>query len=294
MKNCILGICVFCIFLNTSCIKDLLEDAPPPPIEDNTLYLRTNTIFGFTAPSSGCLVESCVKNITDTSFFSYHKSGGLKQIFIGNKGGRIDYTYNVDGRLLYIRRYDDDANFKKMQIFYNPEKTKMLRVEISTFDKIAGNSIDTVYAEYPANFPKIILYSKSIREGRKNAVSVCYYDLEGSITTIERGFRDPDTKEVDVRSVETFLYNTTVGNPYNNNVHADYLMLTGTMPGIEETDRTLDFLGKYATASYSVSGSDNKYLLLNKTLTSEGVPETITYENELNIASVFEFTYECE
>lgn len=294
MKNGILCFCIFYFLLNTSCVKELLEEAPPPPIEDNTLYLRPYTIFGFTAPSGGCMVESYVKNNTDTSTFSYHKSGGLKQIIVGNQGGRIDYTYNVDGRLLYIRRYDDDANVKKMTIFYSTDKTRLGRVEISTFDKIAGNSIDTVNAEYPVLFNKIILYSKTIREGRKNAVSVCYYDTEGSITKIERGFRDPDTKEVDVRSTETFIYNTTVGNPYYNNVHADYLMLMATMPGVAEDQRTEDFLGKYATESHFVSDSDDKYTLINQTLTNEGFPETITYENELNTASVFQFMYDCE
>lgn len=294
MKKPILFICIIYASLCTSCIKDLLEDAPPPPIEDNTPYLRTNTIFGFETQSNGCIVNHCVTNDLDTSLFSYHKSGGLKQVVIGKAGSRIDYTYNTDGRLLYIRMYDDNANVKKMEIFYNSDKTHVNRLEISTFDKTNGNSIDNIYAEYPVNFPKIILYSTTVKEGKNNAVAVCYYDTEGSITSIERGFRDPDTKVVDVRSTETFTYNKSIANPYYSNVHADYLMLMATLPTVAETERVENFLGRYATESHVISDSEDRYFLTDQQLTSEGFPETIIYKNELNTASVFDFSYTCE
>lgn len=294
MKKPILLISIIYMSLCSSCLKDLLEDAPPPPIEDNTPYLRTNTIFGFEALTGGCTVNSCVTNTLDTSLFTYHKSGGLKQVVIGKEGSRIDYTYNTDGRLLFIRIYDDNGNVKKMEVFYNQDKTRMSRVEISTFDKTTGNSLDNVYAEYPANFPKIILYSTAIKEGKKNAVSVCYYDTEGSITSIERGFRDPDTKLVDVRSTETFTYNNSVPNPYYNNVHADFLMLMATLPTVAANDRVENFLGRYATELHTVLDSADKYFLSDQKLNSEGFLQTITYKNELSTASVFEFSYTCE
>lgn len=294
MKNKLFIISIFFVVCSTSCIKELIDEELNPTVEDNTPFLRTNSIFGFEVSTAGCVVNESIVNTIDSSFFTYHKSGGLKQVIIGTNGSKVDYSYDKEGRLQFVLNYDDESNVKKMEFFYTTDKTRMRRVEISSFGPSSSGGIDTIFAEYPTISNTIILYSTTIKEGKNNATSVCYFDSNGNINTIERGFRNPDTKEVDVRTTEVFKYDQTLFNPYFNNTHADYLALMATMPGVSEPDKATYFLSRYIPVSHTTSASDAAFSLSNQVLNTDGSPEKLVYKDELNLETILDFGLSCQ
>ncbi len=294
MKNKLFILSVCILVFATSCIKELIEEELNPTVEDNTAFFRTHSIFGFNVNASGCTVNQSVTNSIDSSFFTYYKAGGLKQVIIGKEGSKIDYSYDIDGRLQFVLYYDDESNVKKMEFFYTTDKTRMRRVEISSLGSSSIGGIDTIFAEYPANANTIILYSATIKEGKNNATSVCHFDTDGNIKTIERGFRNPDTKIVDVDTTEIFEYDTSVINPYFNNVHADYLALMATKPTAEVADKATYFLSRNMPLSHNTLGSTVSFNLSNQVIKADGTPEKLVYKDELNNETIYDFDLSCK
>ena len=98
----ILSVCFVVLF--SSCIKELIEEELKPTIEDNIRFQRENSLFGFDVNTSDCRVDQSIENTVDSSFFTYYMAGGLKQVLVGKEGSKVEYAYDIDGRLQVVDR----------------------------------------------------------------------------------------------------------------------------------------------------------------------------------------------
>jgi hypothetical protein len=278
----------------SSCIKDLIEDQPDPLIEDDTKFLRNFDIFGFPVEASSCDVAECLQNDTDTTKYQYHKSGGLKQVFLNNIGSRVDFVYDTVGRLSYILMYDEGGLDQRLKIFYTTDETKVRRVEYTRYITQGTGVVDTIYMEYPRIGNTIILESTRLKQGNRNEATICTYMPDGQISMIERGLRDDMSGDFQVLQTEYLTYDRNLLNPYYSNAYADMLLLLATMPGVDVQDRQFMFLSRYATESFTPQYSEPSLVLKNKTKDLNGFTSSVSYNRSDGGDHTFQFTYSCK